>query len=162
MSQRALKKKGLMNISKQEREQHQPYQQKFSQSSSATKAKATNTIGSSNGAVAKQTDLIASKISSRSTPNLHELPSTAKDSSTSGSSAEQENSLKDLNRSHSETDLSRIPEEKILVNAKSEFHLKSIAVTNVTPIQYALLAEAAVSGPLDQIIINNNENQCRI
>lgn len=136
MSQKALKKKELMNLQRQEREQYQLYQQQQQQQqqphSHIELFPAKNSID--------HTNLLATKNRFSSTPNIN----VEAFSSLSSSSATMADNMKLIGqtiasgdathpneqlqqRGHSETDISKIPENKILVNAKSEFHLKSIA-----------------------------------
>lgn len=129
MSQRALKKREL-SLQKQQQQQqqddtHQIYR-KQPQPQTAQKTKYTQRINSS-GVVSKQsprkanqivkTNISVSKRKFGSTPNLTKPYDTVH--------------RHQLMRSHSESDLSTIPEANVLVNAKSEFHLKSIASTQV-------------------------------
>lgn len=129
MSQRALKKREL-SLQKQQQQQqqddtHQIYR-KQPQPQTAQKTKYTQRINTS-GVLSKQsprkanqivkTNIGASKRKFGSTPNLTKPYDTVH--------------RHQLMRSHSESDLSTIPETNVLMNAKSEFHLKSIASTQV-------------------------------
>lgn len=131
MSQRALKKREL-NLHKQDKEPHQIYRKqpqvvtalksKYTQRTNQTHALSKKLITKSN-----QIDSVnklctsASKQIFSSTPNL-----------TATSTDEFFQQRYSIARCHSESDLSTITiEANALVNAKSEFHLKSIASTQV-------------------------------
>lgn len=77
----------------------------------------------------------------KSTPNLFEPSSSTSSSAYTSSTQKQDKSTKDnlsssneseeFLRGHSESDLTKIPDNNPLVNAKSEFHLKTIVSTKV-------------------------------
>lgn len=127
MSQRALKKRELsLQKQQQQEETHQIYR-KQPQPQTTQKSKYTQRLNAT-GVLSKQssrkpiqivkTNICESKRKFRSTPNLTKTSDTFH--------------RNQLMRSHSESDLSSIPEANVLVNAKSEFHLKSIASTQVS------------------------------
>lgn len=122
MSQRALKKRGS-NLLKQEKEIHQIYR-KQPQPLIAQKTKYTQRANA-NAANSKH---IAYKINHIESANY---VSWQKYSSTPNLATIQSEPQNEIVRSHSESDLSNIPEANNLMNAKSEFHLKSIASTDV-------------------------------
>lgn len=135
MSQRALKKRDLLNAHKQEKEvtaqlyrkqiqpvavhtihnaQRLPHRTATSTSTTPSKTILTiaNNVDRSNNSDANS--LITSKRKYHSTPNLANVQ------------------IDKVARSQSETNLAELPaNENILVNARSEFHLKSIASTEV-------------------------------
>lgn len=120
MSQRALRKKDQM--------QH-TYKQHYYQHHRQSNRRADHAIDA-NG------NLNATNDKFGSTPNLvdtNENCSTLADASVS--MVNVENSLTTKDSSRSESDLTRLRDETTLVNAKSEFHLKSIASTRVVPQQ---------------------------
>ncbi|XP_031629874.1 sorting nexin-16 [Contarinia nasturtii] len=139
MSQRALKKREL-SLQKQEKETHQIYRKQAQQQNStlitAQKPKYTQRTHSNSSVLSKNSTVIKSnQISDKtnigvskqkfySTPNLASI-------SIDSDSAH----FNQVHRSHSESDLSWMPEANALVNAKSEFHLKSIASTQVPSFQ---------------------------
>lgn len=130
MSQRALKKKELSYLQRQEREQHQLFKQQQQEPNKypTPKIKLPN---QSDGNGNLNTNLSKIKHRFSSTPNLLNLSSSEIGPTASESALKIGPST--LNSSRSESDLSRIPEENNLVNAKSEFHLKSIASKRIRP-----------------------------
>lgn len=142
MSQRALKKREL-SLQKQEKETHQIYrkqaqqQQNNSTLNTAQKSKYIQRTHSNSSVLSKNSNQIADKSNiSVSKQQFHSTPNLS--SIAIDTNAQFYNQV---HRSHSESDLSWMPEPNALVNAKSEFHLKSIASTQVsnfttsTPIQ---------------------------
>lgn len=126
MSQRALKKRGS-NLLKQEKEIHQIYR-KQPQALSAQKTKYTQRANAN----ATNSKHIAYKINHiESASQSDNYVSWQKYSSTPNLATIQSEPQNEIVRSHSESDLSNIPEANNLMNAKSEFHLKSIASTDV-------------------------------
>lgn len=131
MSQKALKKREMLNLQRKEREQYQLYQnQRVQPHNEAFTAK--NSI--------EKTNLLATKNRFSSTPNIITVESSMRSVSPSDNVKEAnlysvdnvKHHLVQLEqRGHSESDITKIPENEILVNAKSEFHLKSIASTQV-------------------------------
>lgn len=132
MSQRALKKRDY-TWQKGEKEIHQPmyrkqaaptlftHRSKYIQRSNGngTKHPPTNRSGVDNKSPIRQRTVVKHKCSS--TPNLTTID-------------EDDHELThrpELQRSHSESDLSKIPESNVMAHAKSEFHLTSIASTHV-------------------------------
>lgn len=140
MSQKALKKKELLNLQRQEREQyHQLYQQQQQQQQQHQPHSHIELFASKNSI--DHTNLLATKHRFSSTPNINVVDPLSS-SSLSSTMADNVKVTVDLydtvdandqlqQRGHSETDISKITDDKILVNAKSEFHLKSIASTQV-------------------------------
>lgn len=126
MSQRALKKRES-NLLKQEKESHQIYR-KHAQPLAAQKSKYTQRIAT-NTAISKYAASKANHIESAGKSNIY--VSRRKFSSTPNLASNQSEKWNGMSRSHSESDLSNIPEANALVNARSEFHLKSIASTDV-------------------------------
>lgn len=129
MSQKALKKKEMLNLQRKEREQYQLYQNQRAQPH----------IEITNNNI-EQTNLITAKNRFSSTPNIISIDSSLRAVSPSDNTKETnfysvDNAKHQLvqleQRGHSESDVTKIPENEILVNAKSEFHLKSIASTQV-------------------------------
>lgn len=144
MSQRALKKREH-SLQKQEKETHQIYrkqvqpfnaQQKSTKYTQRTANPNSNVLSKSFVIKSNQIDSNRSNISVckqkfHSTPNLAAASSLSSILSTSDSF--RRNNQNQLVRSHSESDLSCMPAEaNVLMNAKSEFHLKSIASTQVS------------------------------
>lgn len=143
MSQKALKKKELLNLQRQERQyqlyqhqhqyQHQQQQQQSLPSHIDLFVNVKNSIDHTNN-----NNLVSTKNRFSSTPNINATTATTSSLSRvqtgkvsnfygmGGASDDQS-----VQRGHSETDITKIPENKILVNAKSEFHLKSIASSQV-------------------------------
>lgn len=133
MSQRALKKREL-SLQRQEKKIRQIYHkqpqpsttQKFKYPQWYAPLSVNNVLGKSSTMKLHQIDRInvpnALKVKQKysSTPNLTTIREV--DDCVDGNQ---------LMRSHSESDLSKIPESKVLAHAKSEFHLKSIASTRV-------------------------------
>lgn len=128
MSQRALKKREL-NLHRQEKETHQIYRKQSSlitQKSKYTQRNVTNNVSSKYLAIKKdQSDnqhvpnVCVTKHSS--TPNLATI-----------NEVDEFIDRTELVRSHSESDLTKIPDAKVLLHAKSEFHLQSIQSTQVS------------------------------
>lgn len=127
MSQRALKKRD-QSWQKCEKEIHQPmyrkqaqplftHRSKYIQRPNGNGKHTTNRTCAENKS--NRDCIIKQKCSS--TPNLTTID---EDENDFGNRSE-------LQRSHSESDLSRIPESNVLAHAKSEFHLTSIASTQV-------------------------------
>lgn len=145
MSQKALKKRELLNLQRQEREQYQLYQHK-QQTQTHVDSFAKNSSETSN--------LLATKNRFSSTPNIIAGSSTGteyladEDKSDNLYMRDDTGDLLDQSvvRGHSESDLTRIPENKILVNAKSEFHLKSIASTQVPTASARREVEVSIDG----------------
>lgn len=137
MSQRALKKREH-SLLKQEKETHQIYRKqaqplnaqqkstKYTQrSTNLNSVLSKNSVIKSNQIDNSKSNISLSKKIFHSTPNL-----TASILSTTDSFRRKLNNH--IVRSHSESDLSSMPDEaNVLVNAKSEFHLKSIVSTQV-------------------------------
>lgn len=126
MSQRALKKRD-QNWQKCEKDVHQPMYRKQAQPVFTQRSKYIQRI---NGNGSKQTPPRLENRSNRhgtakqkcsSTPNLTTID---EDDNDFGHHHE-------LTRSHSESDLTKIPDANLLAHAKSEFHLTSIASTQV-------------------------------
>lgn len=126
MSQRALKKRD-QNWQKCEKDVHQPMYRKQTQPTFTQRSKYIQRI---NGNGSKQTPPRLENRSNRhgtakqkcsSTPNLTTIN---EDDNDFGHHHE-------LTRSHSESDLTKIPDANVLAHAKSEFHLTSIASTQV-------------------------------
>lgn len=138
MSQRALKKREH-SLLKQEKETHQIYRKQTQPLNAQQKStKYTQRSTNSNSVLSKisviksnqidnnKTNISLSKHLFHSTPNL----TTSSILSTTDSFRRKSNNY--IVRSHSESDLSSMPDEaNVLVNAKSEFHLKSIVSTQV-------------------------------
>lgn len=122
MSQRALKKRD-QSWQKCEKEIHQPMCRKPQRTHrSKYVRRTTGNDGHTINRVENKSNrhrIIKQKCSS--TPNLTTID---EDDNDFGNRPE-------LLRSHSESDLSRIPESNVLAHAKSEFHLTSIASTQV-------------------------------
>lgn len=131
MSQRALKKRELLNLHKTQDKQelttitaaHQIYRkqsqppvqqkQKFIQRNN-TNQQRNFTCDQFKQQQQQNTNLLINRRIFNSTPNLTSY------------------NYPKIQRSHSDTDIHSIPDANRLVNAKSEFHLKSIASTQVT------------------------------
>lgn len=170
MSQRALKKRELLNLhTKQQQEKetaHQIYrkqsQQQLQQPLNAQKFKffqrnnnllnknTNNTcetikhlanVNKNSTTTTTTTNLATSRRIFHSTPNLSEIQSIKSDYN-------QTLQKSSIVRSHSDTDITSIPETNRLVNAKSEFHLKSIASTRVAVAQ-------------DQLVVDNRRPSLR-
>lgn len=130
MSQRALKKRE-QSLQRQERETHQKYRKqpqpmttqksKYTQRticSSIQNKHSTMKINQSDNPPKSNAQVSKQKFSS--TPNLATII--------------EDDELVDrdqLVRSHSESDLTSIPDAKVLIHAKSEFHLQSIQSTHL-------------------------------
>lgn len=145
MSQRALKKREH-NLLKQEKETHQIYRKQAQplsaqqKSPKYTQRTANNSIICvvSKSSVMKpyqidksRCSISASKLKFHSTPNLAAATTSIASSSMSSilPTADRRKHNR-IFRSHSENDLSCMPDEaNVLVNAKSEFHLQSISST---------------------------------
>lgn len=112
---------------KQEKESHQIYR-KHAQPLVTQKSKYTQRIAS-NTAISKYAASKANHIESTGKSNIY--VSRHKFSSTPNLATNQSEIWNGISRSHSESDLFNIPEANALVNARSEFHLKSIASTDV-------------------------------
>lgn len=130
MSQRALKKRE-QSLQRHERETHQKYRKQpqtmTTQKSKYTQRTISNSIHNKHSTMkTNQSDnqlksnVQMSKQKFSSTPNLATII--------------EDDELLDreqLVRSHSESDLTSIPDAKVLIHAKSEFHLQSIQSTHV-------------------------------
>lgn len=166
MSQRALKKREY-SLQKQEKETHQIYRkqaQPFHAQQTKSTAKYTQQrtansnsgLGKSSVIKSNQIDnsnnsnIAVSKQKFYSTPNLATATTTDPTDAASSSKLSTTDSFRRNNnhivRSHSESDLSCMPEEaNVLVNAKSEFHLKSIASTQVPTQSFQSLSAVSTS-----------------
>lgn len=135
MSQRALKKRDY-TWQKCEKELHQPmyrkqvqplftHRSKYIQRTNGNGTKHTTTAATAtNRSCAEHKSnrhgsIVKQKCSS--TPNLTTIDEDDSDFA----------NRSELQRSHSESDLSKIPESNVMAHAKSEFHLTSIASTHV-------------------------------
>lgn len=144
MSQKALKKRELLNLYKQEKEtphqiyRKQPIAQKQSTKYVQRPAPVSTTNFSKDAKYFSQPhDNGVNKRKSISTPNLSDEHCNR--ISTNQTNDTNSSPPKSPARAHSESDLATIPENRILVNAKSEFHLKSIASTQVTRPQHSIV-----------------------
>lgn len=132
MSQRALKKRDY-TWQKCEREIHQPMYRKQAQPTLFTHR--SKYIQRTNGHGTKHTNTNRSGVEQKSS-NRHRTIVKQKCSSTPNLTTIDEDdhdftNRPELQRSHSESDLSKIPESNVMAHAKSEFHLTSIASTHV-------------------------------
>lgn len=133
MSQRALKKREL-SLQRHEKKTHQIYR-KQPQPSTTQKLKHTPWYAplSVNNVLSKNSTTKLHQIDRTNVTNARKVKQ--KYSSTPNLATINEvDEFVDRNqlvRSHSESDLSTIPESNVLAHAKSEFHLKSIASTQV-------------------------------
>lgn len=132
MSQRALKKRDY-TWQKCEKEIHQPMYRKQAQTTLITHR--SKYIQRTNGHCTKHTNTNRSAVEQKSS-NRHRNIVKQKCSSTPNLTTIDEDdhdftNRRELQRSHSESDLSRIPESNVMAHAKSEFHLTSIASTHV-------------------------------
>lgn len=130
MSQRALKKRDY-SWQKCEKEIHQPMYRKQAQPIITHRSKY---IQRTNGNGTKHT--ITNRLEHKSSHCYRSIVNKQKCSSTPNLTTidEDDNDFanrSELQRSHSESDLSKIPESNVMAHAKSEFHLTSIASTHV-------------------------------
>lgn len=133
MSQRALKKRD-QSWQKCEKEIHQPMYRKQAQPSLFTHRSKYVQRTINNERNGKHTTA-ANRACAENKSNRHRIVK-QKCSSTPNLTTidEDENDFEiqcELQRSHSESDLSKIPDSNVLAHAKSEFHLTSIASTQV-------------------------------
>lgn len=144
MSQKALKKRELLNFSKAEKEnQHQIYRKQPIVQKQPTKYLQKATVVSNTNHFLKESkhsdsSFAVNKHKFYSTPNL--TSENQRISCANHLHNNQSSGSNTISRAHSESDLSTIPENRILVNAKSEFHLKSIASTQVARSPQHLIA----------------------
>lgn len=129
MSQRALKKREHYLL-KQEKETHQIYRKQAQPSHKSKYTQRNSGVVSKSAGIRSNTQLYASKRKFSSTPNLSTLDAP------------------NIVRSHSESDLSNMTEANAIVNAKSEFHLQSIASTQLNESNY-LAAQKKVAARQD-------------
>lgn len=132
MSQRALKKRDY-TWQKCEKEIYQPMYRKQAQPTLFTHR--SKYIQRTNGLGTKHTTTNRSGVEQKSS-NRHRTIVKQKCSSTPNLTTIDEDehdftNRPELQRSHSESDLSKIPESNVMAHAKSEFHLTSIASTHV-------------------------------
>lgn len=126
MSQRALKKREG-NLHRPEKETHQIYR-KQTQPLTTQKSKYTQR-SSANAAISKYALSKTNHIEGFAKSNIY--VSRQKFNSTPNLATNQSQNRNAFARSHSESDLANMPRANALVNAKSEFHLQSIASTDV-------------------------------
>lgn len=127
MSQRALRKRDqMLNTYRQQRGNDQHYNHHHKIDRQSEQAIDTNGNLNGNGIIAKD--------KFGSTPNLLDTSENASATdAASVSTLDVENLLSPNESSRSESDLTRLRDKNTLVNATSEFHLKSIASTRVVP-----------------------------
>lgn len=127
MSQRALRRRDqMLNTYKQQSRNNQVNSHQNHLDAKTNEAIDKNGNLNDNGSIAKD--------KFGSTPNLHETSDVIASANASTSTSHVENSLSTNDSSRSESDLTRLRDETTLMNAKSEFHLKSIASTRVDPL----------------------------